>query len=399
MYNIRDKLTSEEFNGIISILRHFTEHKETIIITDTVNGEFGDYEFKLVGSTILDTGIVISEETLTSQPQIRLSNPAFKSSNYTLHLTILHYTGVNVLDDVTGDYKVVEHLDIPLTVNEWVDIPLESLDADYIISLDATVEINHNKTEVVENETYLTLRSDKDILSSYDHDTATITAKLYSEDPVGQTITFKAYHDDTLVTDLGSAVTDENGECSVTYSATGVGDVEILAECQRIFVSKTYEVRDVWYYATEQKIKDTFTALTWVSGRTIYKKPLSYVIDDLNNFTLEFKLSNFYSSSLSAVIGIDMYGEQNFDIRCGNIVTTNMGSYYSSSITQKNRNGSTISASASSVYKIKVVNGVATWYKDDVQYAQYTVIQSSTSQIRYDLMNSNPSHIEYIIIS
>ncbi|MBR1748849.1 MAG: Ig-like domain-containing protein [Bacilli bacterium] len=72
----------------------------------------------------------------------------FRWSSYILKLEVIHYTGVNILDDTTSDFKVVETLEIELTPNEWVNIPVESLEQDYIISLDTTVEIRHDKPEI-----------------------------------------------------------------------------------------------------------------------------------------------------------------------------------------------------------------------------------------------------------
>ena len=60
---IGDNLTNADYNGIISLLRQFITHSETILIRDTVNGEYGTYNFNLGNSTIIDAGIVISDET------------------------------------------------------------------------------------------------------------------------------------------------------------------------------------------------------------------------------------------------------------------------------------------------------------------------------------------------
>jgi hypothetical protein len=63
-------------------------------------------------------------------------------------LEVLHFTGVNVLDDDTGDYRVVDTLELELVKDTWVPFPLDDLEDNYIISLDAVVDITHDKPEI-----------------------------------------------------------------------------------------------------------------------------------------------------------------------------------------------------------------------------------------------------------
>lgn len=48
---------------------------------------------------------------------------------------------------------------------------------------------------------------------------------------------------------IGTAVTDENGEATITYTGTGAGKLNIVAE-SGTFLSETYEVVDAIYYDT-----------------------------------------------------------------------------------------------------------------------------------------------------
>lgn len=144
-----EQLTTNEFNGIVSMLRHYTKHNDEIRITEEVTGEYGKYLFDLEDVAILDTGILINTETITAEPRVKLTNSLFKNSTYTLKLKVLHFTGANILDDITpSDYKVVDVLEIVLTPNTWVDIPVEDLFNGYIISFDAEILITHDKTEI-----------------------------------------------------------------------------------------------------------------------------------------------------------------------------------------------------------------------------------------------------------
>lgn len=147
--SIGDSLSTNEFNGLISLYRHFKVHQDSIRINDEVNTDFGKYEFDIEDTTILDTGILITDETISAEPKVKLSNALFSNSTYTLVLEVLHYIGVNILDDVTpSNFKVVDTLEVELLPNEWVDIPVTDLEEDYIISFDATVKITHDKTVI-----------------------------------------------------------------------------------------------------------------------------------------------------------------------------------------------------------------------------------------------------------
>ena len=145
-YDITDNLTTNQFNAYVSLLRHNTIHNDNIRIADNVNGNYGNYEFDLDGCTILDNGVVISDETVTAQPMVRLTDNVFHYSTYTLKLNILHYTGVNILDDLTPtDFIVVDILEIELIPNTWIPIPIANIENGYIIDFDTTIEIKHNK--------------------------------------------------------------------------------------------------------------------------------------------------------------------------------------------------------------------------------------------------------------
>jgi len=148
-YAIGDQLTESQFNAYVSLLKQNIRHTGSFRISQgELNGSYGTYEFNIENATIIDNGIVITDETITAQPKVKLTDNVFRWSSYILKLDIIHYTGANILDDTTSDFKVVDTLEIELVPNQWVNIPIESLEQDYIISLDATVEIQHNRPEI-----------------------------------------------------------------------------------------------------------------------------------------------------------------------------------------------------------------------------------------------------------
>ena len=63
-----ERLTHEEFNAIIYLLKKNTELKEVIDIQNNeITGKYGSYIFNLDSTTITDQGILITNETLNIQ--------------------------------------------------------------------------------------------------------------------------------------------------------------------------------------------------------------------------------------------------------------------------------------------------------------------------------------------
>jgi hypothetical protein len=178
-YDIGDSLTTNEFNAIISLLRQNTINTGQFELNNgTLHGAYADYEFDIEDSTLLDTGIVVTDETITAQPRVKLTNPLFKWSKYLLKLDVIHYTGVNVLDDETGDFKVVETLEVELVKDEWVDIPVSSFEEGYIISLTANIEISHNEP-IIRMLKGLRVTGNPEIIQS--NETTDLTAQLLDQ--------------------------------------------------------------------------------------------------------------------------------------------------------------------------------------------------------------------------
>lgn len=225
-YDIGDALTTEQYNNIVSLLRSSTIHSDTIKIMEEYTGEYGKYLFDIADTTVLDDGIIITDETITAEPRVKLTNNVFHYATYTLKLKVLHYTGAKIEDTDTTDYKVIETLTITLTPNEWVDIPVSTLDEDYIILLDGVVEITHNKPVIPDWIRSIEVSANPDIIQT--GDTTDIYANCYDNGgiPVGAghivhffeklepTITMSASSDIIQTSDnleLYATVKDEDG--------------------------------------------------------------------------------------------------------------------------------------------------------------------------------------------
>lgn len=233
-------------------------------------------------------------------------------------------------------------------------------------------------------------------------DTLTLTSQLtLGGIPVTvPNISIDWYEDGTL---FDSILTDNNGQTTYTYSATGTGDIPIKAQTDSL--ANTINIRDVLYYALESRIKSEWTKKTDVSGRNIYLKPIyssPYNINSSTSYTIEFKfstISNYYG--LSSVFGIGLT-DDTYNIEAGILVQNGaLKSYYSTGVNNRNKEGtSSPTTTTSNIFKIvhNGSSGTTTWYCDDVQFAQYTTESTNKSTLRYDLFSSNSSILEYIII-
>ena len=144
-YNIADSLSDAQFNSIVDLLRNNTVHSDSFRLKQgLVTGEWANYTFDIDGTTIVDNGILITDETLTSLGTVMMTNPKFHYTTYTLKLNVYHMTDINVCDDVSDNNIVVDTLSIVLVEDEAVTIPFNTLDYSYVVGFDATVEIRHD---------------------------------------------------------------------------------------------------------------------------------------------------------------------------------------------------------------------------------------------------------------
>ena len=165
-FDITDSLSTAQFNMIVSLLRQNTIHNDTFNMLEEVKGNYAKYTFDIDGCTITDAGIVIDDDTRQVDPKIKLSDNVFHYSTYVLQLSILHYTGVNILEDSTEDYIVVDTMELELPPNEWVTIPLDDLEDGYIISLHTNVKIKHDKPVIPDYINSITLTGEPSIIQT-----------------------------------------------------------------------------------------------------------------------------------------------------------------------------------------------------------------------------------------
>lgn len=173
-YNIGDSLTTAQFNSIVDLLRNNTVHQDSFRIKQgMVNGEWGDYTFDIESTTIVDNGILVTDETLTNLGTVMLTAPKFHYTTYTLKLKVYHMTDINI-GDTSADNIVVDTLSIVLEEDVAKTIPFNTLDYSYVIGLDATVEIKHDVPVIPDIIKRLKVSANPSIIQS--GDTTDITA-------------------------------------------------------------------------------------------------------------------------------------------------------------------------------------------------------------------------------
>ena len=123
----------------------------------------------------------------------------------------------------------------------------------------------------------LSLVSDKDILSYYDEEVATLSATLL-ENGVPVAKEYVEFFNGS--TSLGTAQTNANGVATKTYTSQGIGDIEVSASVGSIS-SETYTIEDCTYYNSAEVTRST------TNGSTIYDSDMAVALPTNCEITLE----------------------------------------------------------------------------------------------------------------
>ena len=326
-YDIGDSLTENEYNSIVSLLRHNIINTDEINMLRDTDGDYGNYLFSVDGCTVLDTGLVVNDETRSAEPKVMLTDNVFHYSTYTLKLEVLHFTGVNIMDGDSGDYRVVDTLEIELFKDQWVTIPLDDLEDNYIISLDAVVDIRHDKPEIHMIEG-LSVNGEPDIIQT--GETAEVYAQLIDyggypyniNDASGKTV----YFFEQLTPSLTVSATPnpiQSGDTTDIYSTVKDSDGSVAKNTKVYFYQKFGEIPTALSVTADKSIlsyadgeKAVLTAkLTGesVSGKSVVFKKGSTVLDTV---TTDSSGEATYEYSSEGV------GDVTLTVECENITQT-----------------------------------------------------------------------------
>ncbi|WP_407415828.1 hypothetical protein [Methanobrevibacter sp.] len=219
LFDISDSVSTEEFNNYIQLLRNNIEFKDNISINEgLVHGTYADYSFSLDNVTVVDNGILITEETLSSTATVRLVDPIFKNNNYQMKVNVFSVSDVNVMDSNRNNI-VTDTLTIDLEEFEDVVIPLSDLDFNMIVGFDAEILIKQDKPIIKLTKT-LEL-----IIGSgpyYIGDSLTLSAQYKMNSVAGGSgveVTFRNRNNT-----LGTGTTNSSGIAMYNYTPNSVGE-------------------------------------------------------------------------------------------------------------------------------------------------------------------------------
>lgn len=237
---IGDRLSVSEYNAIVYLLRKNSPFTDKIKIKDgSIFGEYGEYIFDLDMVTIVDNGILITKETLSNIGTVKLNNPIFPNSTYTLNMKVYSMDNINVLEEDDAEI-IITPLSIILKEGEEVNIPFETLDLTNIIAFDATISIEHTGI-VKSNDAYLSVDS---VDKSFPNVGVPLTATYY--DMAGQLVGGKIvnFYDGNDVL-IGTATTNNEGIATIHHSWDSVGTYSFYATSDSIIsTSKSINIDD-----------------------------------------------------------------------------------------------------------------------------------------------------------
>ena len=227
--DIGDSLTTEEFNSLIQLLKYNVPFTEEIKINKSnIQGLYGEYIFNLNSSTLVDNGILITNETLESLGTVRLNNPVFKDSNYVLTLKVYHISDININNENSSNIEVTT-LEINLMKDIDIEIPFRTIEKDYIIGFDGTISISHNSPVIRQsNNINLIVNLNQIIIG----ESVGIYAKYVDScnNPIeGATITFKSNGDV-----IGQSETNSNGVSTLLYTPSSASIYNLTASCNEV---------------------------------------------------------------------------------------------------------------------------------------------------------------------
>jgi len=143
-YSIGDKLNTDQFNGIVQLIRNHIKNNDHLTLKQGLNnGDYGDYEINIDDATIVDNGILITEETLQNTNTITLKNPSFYYSRYILTLTVLEYATPGIGDN-TRPETITSTIEIELNKEEPTILPFDDLTVGSVVLFESQVQIDHS---------------------------------------------------------------------------------------------------------------------------------------------------------------------------------------------------------------------------------------------------------------
>ena len=138
-------LSLADYNAYVSLLKYNTSLAETFEInSSTVKGVYADYEFNFENATIVNDGLLVTDESKASTNTIELKNPIFKNSNYILSFKVMSIEDYNLCNEGTDNISYTD-FQVVLTNDEKVAaLDLSGYENGLVILFNVEVLIKHN---------------------------------------------------------------------------------------------------------------------------------------------------------------------------------------------------------------------------------------------------------------
>lgn len=147
-----DEVKIGEFNAYVSLIRNHIILTESVSINERdILGKYATYSFSFNDATIIDKGILITNETKTAHNLVELVSPIFEHSNYHLTFKLMNITEYNLSLDCAEDYIVTSEFEVVLNKdNNLVELDLGEYDNSMVLLFDVAVKITHDVPKVIE---------------------------------------------------------------------------------------------------------------------------------------------------------------------------------------------------------------------------------------------------------
>lgn len=129
------------------------------------------------------------------------------------------------------------------------------------------------------------------VISNGDSDTITATLLRNGSPVSGIVLDYEIKHGSTTISTGTTSATDVNGQATISYTGTGVGDVDIIVSIAGMSLQETYEIEDCYQYIT------TLPSMTQSTlGTGAYKDTFDTPIDLPSEYSIEvnFNMADQY---------------------------------------------------------------------------------------------------------
>lgn len=196
----------------------------------TVRFVYGELESNdvVVRSHDYSLSISVDKESLSTDESVTITGVLTVDGEVYADQSIDLYDGVSLVDTLTTDSN-----------GEYTKT-FTGLSAGTHVFRAVHTNVQSSTVRVVVHDYSLTVTGDN-LIQSGDVDSIIATLKDNGVVVSGETLSYQIKHGSTTI-DTGTDTTDNNGQISITYTGTGIGDVDVIVSYSNI--QETYELYD-----------------------------------------------------------------------------------------------------------------------------------------------------------